>query len=48
MATPEAIEIANGALNPTSEKLSISHASAEDDLNRGKRSLGNHIWGSIC
>jgi len=45
MATPEAIEIANGALNPTSEKLSISHASAEGDLNRGKHNLENYVCG---
>jgi hypothetical protein len=45
MATPEAIEIANGALNPTSEKLSISYASTEDDLDKGKQDLGNHVWG---
>ena len=46
MPTPEAIGIANGALNHTSEKLSISHASAEGDLIiRGKHNLGNYVRG---
>lgn len=48
MATPEAIEVASRALDPTSEKLSISHASAGDDLDKGKQNLGNYVWESIC
>jgi len=45
MPTPEAIEIANRALNPTSEKLSISHASTEYDLDKGKHNLENYVCG---